>query len=371
MNDAATIELTWRSALMFAVCVPVVMSGVVLLCQHSERPSARFLGLFLLAAVIKVVPQIIGFAGFYDVWPGLTFAPFNVELFFGPLLLLHAHHLMNQQPAKKLYWLLLPGCIQLLYYCWAFLWLGDYQNKWRYNESFHHPYVIPVESVLAVILFVYCLFQAYHLSRRYERYLENNQSAAADFKPVWIQRLLLAILLLLMLFIIIQMVPLFITELSYTEEYPLVVTMMCILAWVGFEAIRKINHPFPKMMAATETVNQPSTTEKDWQLEAKLLAEQMSEQQWFLEPKLSLRELAQKLGSNESYISRTINQGLGQSFNHYINSLRVAYAQQQLKSANASVLTLAFESGFNSKATFNRVFKAQVGMTPSQYKKNQ
>ncbi len=370
MNDAATIVLSWRSALLFAVCVPVLMSALVLLWQQTERHSARFLGLFLLAAIIKVTPQIIGFAGFYDVWPGLTFAPFNVELFFGPLLLLHAYHLMQQQPAKKLYWLLLPGAIQLLYYCWAFWGLGDYQNKWRYNDSFHHPYVIPVESVLAVALFVYCLFEIYRLSRCYEHYLEHNQSAAVDFKPVWIQRLLLAFLLLLMLFIIIQMVPVFITQLSYTEEYPLVVAMMCILAWAGFEAIRRVNVPFPKIPATSEPGHQASNHEKDWQQEARYLAEQMAEQQWFLEPKLSLRELAQKLGSNESYISRTINLGLGQSFNQYINSLRVAYAQQQLRSNNTSVLALAFDSGFNSKATFNRVFKAQVGMTPSQYKKS-
>ncbi len=371
MNEAATIQITWRSVLMLAVCMPILMSALLLFWQKKESKSAIFLGLFLLAAVIKVIPQIIGFAGFYSVWPGLTFAPFNVEFLFGPLLFFHAYHLMNHKPLGPYKWLLIPGILQLSYYFWAFLFLGDYKNKWAYNNRFHEPYIIPVETLMAVFLFVFCWIKIYQLSRTYEKFLEHSQSTAADFKPVWIQRLLIASLLLLFLFIIAQVVPVFITDMSYTEEFPLVVGMMIILSWVGFEAIRKLNQNFPKLAVIKYCENEisKSNPSRSWSDEIVQLEAQMKQRQWYLEPRLSLHELATSLGSNETYVSRTINQGLGMSFNHYINQLRVNHAKKMLAQPHQSILNVALDSGFNSKATFNRVFKQHAGLTPSQYRK--
>ncbi len=370
MNEEASLQITWRSALMLAVCVPVLMSVLVLLWQKTERKAAIYLALFMTAAVIKVIPQIIGFAGFYAVWPGLTFAPFNVELMFGPLLLFHAHQLMNQQPLGRLKWLLIPGILQIIYYTWAFLFLGDYKNKWAYNNSFHEPYIIPIETVVAVLMFVFCWIKLYQLSRHYERFLEHSQSAALDFKPVWLHRLLVASLVLLVLFIITQIVPVFITDMSYIEQFPLVVIMMLILSWVGFEAIRKLNQAFPKVTACKAKIDDDLPSTRSWKDEARLLESQMKQEKWFLEPRLSLYDLAAALGSNETYVSRTINQGLGMSFNQYINQWRIEFSQQLLQQPSSSVLNSALQSGFNSKATFNRVFKKQLGMTPSQYKKS-
>ena len=372
MNEAASIDIGWRSALLMAVCMPVLLSALILLWQKTEAKAARYLGLFLVAAVIEVIPQIIGFAGFYAVYPGLTFAPFNVEMFLGPLLLLHVHHLMHQAPPKHLKWLFIPGVIQVLYYLWAFTMLGDYKNKWAFNNTFHEPYVMPVEVVIGVGLFVYCWANTYLLSRDYEKYLENNQSVASEFKPVWVYRLLVASLVLLVFFIVVQVVPVFITDMSYVEEYPLVVLMMAILAWVGIDAISKLQHRFPKIVSSDQPPEAASNwQQKDWSDEAAELELQMAAEQWYLEPRLSLQQLAQQLGSNESYVSRTINQGIGLSFNQYINQWRIKHAKAQLEQPHQSVLNLALESGFNSKATFNRVFKEQVGITPSQYKKSQ
>lgn len=353
---------------MLAVCMPVLMSAFLLFWQKFETKAAVYLGLFLLTAVIKVIPQIIGFAGFYAVWPGLTFAPFNLELLFGPLLLFHAHQLIYTKPLGKLKWLLLPGCLQFFYYLWAFLLLGDYKSKWAYNSRFHEPYVLPIEALAGVLLFIVCWVKIYQLSRKYEKYLENNQSTVADFKPVWIQRMLIASLILLLFFIIVQMVPVFITDMSYIEEYPLIVIMMFILAWVGFEAVRKLHHPYPKITAVKSAQSDQPTPQHSWQEEAKQLEAQMKQQQWFLQPRFSLTDLASALGSNETYVSRTINQGLGLSFNQYINQHRITYAQQLLQQPKSSILHSALQSGFNSKATFNRVFKEQLGITPSQYK---
>ena len=94
MGDLSNIDIGWRSALMFSVCLPMVVVAVMLFLRSAEPHANRLLACLLIVVVISQIPQIIGFAGFYEVWPGLTFAPFGVELYAGPLLYLHAHRLM-------------------------------------------------------------------------------------------------------------------------------------------------------------------------------------------------------------------------------------------------------------------------------------
>jgi AraC-like DNA-binding protein len=95
----------------------------------------------------------------------------------------------------------------------------------------------------------------------------------------------------------------------------------------------------------------------------------MAEQRPWLEPELTLAELAQRLGTHASLLSRVINAGCGQNFNDFINSYRVAEARRLLADphfAHYSLVGVALESGFNSKSTFNRVFKKLDGRAPSE-----
>jgi len=95
------------------------------------------------------------------------------------------------------------------------------------------------------------------------------------------------------------------------------------------------------------------------------------------QPRLSLNDLAHATGLNSREISRTINQRAGCSFCDYINNLRVADIKERLADkidnnpeTKINLLALAFEVGFNSKSSFNAVFKRVTGVTPTQYMKN-
>ncbi|WP_444930357.1 helix-turn-helix domain-containing protein [Microbulbifer sp. SSSA002] len=97
-------------------------------------------------------------------------------------------------------------------------------------------------------------------------------------------------------------------------------------------------------------------------------------QQLYRLPRLSLRDLAQHTGLGEKDISWAINQSYGSNFNDYINAQRLADVVSQLDLAKESdfgnkvrVLDIAIEAGFNSKSSFNSLFKRHTGMTPSQY----
>ena len=73
MGDASNIDIGWRSAAMLAVCMPLLMAALLLLTRRVEQQANFWLALLLIAGIIAQVPQIIGFANAYDVWPGLTF----------------------------------------------------------------------------------------------------------------------------------------------------------------------------------------------------------------------------------------------------------------------------------------------------------
>ncbi len=85
---------------------------------------------------------------------------------------------------------------------------------------------------------------------------------------------------------------------------------------------------------------------------------------------LSLSLLEEELHLSKYYISHLFSNRLGIRFNDYINSLRISEACKYLRSSNASVTEISTASGFGTLRTFNRAFMKRMGMSPSEYRKN-
>jgi adenylate cyclase len=103
------------------------------------------------------------------------------------------------------------------------------------------------------------------------------------------------------------------------------------------------------------------------------LREHMEVARPYLNPDLSLRELAQQLEVHPNYLSQVINETQGQNFFTYVNTYRVEAFKTRLQSSTAKHYTLlahAYECGFSSKTTFNTTFRKLTGQTPSQYQKS-
>lgn len=101
------------------------------------------------------------------------------------------------------------------------------------------------------------------------------------------------------------------------------------------------------------------------------LSDCMEHEQPYRNGELKLDELASRLALTPHELSQLINDACGTNFADYLNRYRVAALKQALgdaSQANASILTLALASGFNSKSAMNRVFKQQTGMTPGEYR---
>jgi AraC-like DNA-binding protein len=98
----------------------------------------------------------------------------------------------------------------------------------------------------------------------------------------------------------------------------------------------------------------------------------MKENRLYRNTDLTLQSLAENLGVTSHQLSWVVNEVMGLSFSSLVNGWRVEEVKRFLARSDSngtSILQAAMEAGFNSKAAFNRAFKVQTGMTPSEYKK--
>lgn len=98
----------------------------------------------------------------------------------------------------------------------------------------------------------------------------------------------------------------------------------------------------------------------------------LEEEKLYREMGFTRTDLAEKLGVAESRLSNIINRYFNCNFNIWLNRKRVEEAKLRLRSEPKTQITMiAFESGFNSIATFNRVFKEMTGVSPSEWRNGQ
>jgi AraC-like DNA-binding protein len=99
------------------------------------------------------------------------------------------------------------------------------------------------------------------------------------------------------------------------------------------------------------------------------LAKVMREDRLWTDAHLSANTLAEAVGISRHELSELLNQHLGRNFQSYVNNLRLEAAKELLTSeAGSSILEVAFACGFNSKSTFNAVFRKETGVTPKGYR---
>lgn len=102
----------------------------------------------------------------------------------------------------------------------------------------------------------------------------------------------------------------------------------------------------------------------------KKLLDYMENEKPYLDTKLGLKELAENLDISLHHLSQVINEQLGKNFFEFVNEYRVAEVKSLLKNPKYkryTLLAIAYDSGFNSKSSFNSVFKKITGFTPSKY----
>jgi AraC-like DNA-binding protein len=128
--------------------------------------------------------------------------------------------------------------------------------------------------------------------------------------------------------------------------------------------IQIINHEKPKPTKAGVSADRINEI-------IKRIIALMEEEKLYQETELALQQLADKLQLPTYQVSQAINEGMKKNFYDLVNGYRVEEAKRLLldpRSINYTILSVGFEAGFNSKTTFNTVFKKFTGLSPTEFR---
>ncbi|GAB3579071.1 helix-turn-helix domain-containing protein [Hymenobacter daeguensis] len=413
-----------HSSLLLPFVVPGAVAVLWLLGRAWRRGSAAdaLLALLVLVPTLSVSQWMLGYAGWFDSHDGhstvMFYVPWRANMVLGGAYYLYFRSLTNQdfrwRPALKH---LLPGLVE-----WgAFAAVAAYDLLWWHGlrgrplpdffGTKGRAATALDELALVEALLSSALLLGYGLRiladyRRYARYLNDNFSDPERLRFAGLRQLLALQALVLVLSLVFTTLNQ-IYDFSYDAAwyfFALRGVLIYGLIVVGIQAnyaaatsslrfgaavpgaAAKAPPPAaapapvlpPKQEPAAETAAtaeppQPSETAPELAPELhpwrdKLLRLMADEQPW-LEPELTLTELAHRLRTNPALLSKVINAGCGQNFNDFVNTYRVQEARRKLadaRFAHYSLVGVAMESGFNSKSTFNRVFKKLLGQAPSE-----
>ncbi len=159
------------------------------------------------------------------------------------------------------------------------------------------------------------------------------------------------------------------------------VIALVVLVWLLFKALKKpeiFNGIFIDLQLVKNMINDRPDLKNENEIDSELQAlidkiqTYMKDNEPFLDPNLSMYDLARKLAVGTRELSVAINHGLKQHFFDFVNSYRVKKAMHLLRNPEddkITVLEILYEVGFNSKSSFNTAFKKHTGLTPTEYKK--
>ena len=390
------------------------------------------LALLLLLNVLPVTQWMLGYAGWYDSHDGYStfmfYLPWQPWLLWGPAFYLYFRSLTNQAfELRRHWWHLLPGLLYAGLFAVAALYdLGWSSGLHGRALPFHFGTKGEAANWLDAINGLvgwlgYALMLGYGLAtlrlfRRYRRYLDDNFSDTARLRFRGLRDLLVVALLGLVLWVGFEVLNEAIGPLGYDDYWYAYFANGALIYYLGLVGLQanfaavvplrfepeaavgnadefsaanvqlrlgpdwekesgRTTAAEPKPLVAETLVRSRFGTVPAAELAPELhpwrgkLQQLMADEQPWLEPELTLAELAHRLRTNTSLLSHVINTGCGQNFNDFVNSYRVAEAERKLQDprlAHYSLVGIALESGFNSKSTFNRVFKKLTGRTPSE-----
>ncbi|MDX1940660.1 MAG: helix-turn-helix transcriptional regulator [Saprospiraceae bacterium] len=305
----------------------------------------RLLSLLLLVTSIRIAKNIVvhishidpDFEIPYRLWRLLVNVGLDHQFAIGPLFLLYFSACLNPGfKFQKQYWLHFLPYFVLMALSPIIEW-----NFWRYGGLW--------ASYLHILAY-------YLLSlRAYRQHLEHISIKTKS----WLRGLLMVAAVLMLAYS-----PALFKYVGYVGG--------AFLYAVGVYFASTILWREPKPIEKTLEKYKNSTLSEGQALQLKRKLELwMQEQKPFLDTDLTLNILATQLSISPNHLSQLINAHFNVNFSEYINSYRLEEAKMRLQmpeNAHFKIASIAYDSGFNSLASFNTLFKKHTGLTPSSYR---
>lgn len=391
-------SFNFYSVLLLIGFIQGIVYAILLLIRgfREDKLADKLLAALLMLVSFHIAQYMLGFAGWYNDADGggngwystfMFYFPFHNILWVGPVFYFYFRSLTNDEFVfnKKDVWHFLPGAIYFSIILITFLVDIGY-TKWILQAELSHHYgtqgtwsdfrqniIDTIFNYLNIISFVIYLILTTRIYRQYRQYLNNNYSDTEAIQFNWIRNILYIVIAGFIFDFGVNIAGNFIDFGDYKGKWNAYfgyAIMLYAISILGYnrkgKMVQKLDFNPNEIPASTDIVETIPALDK---YKPRLLA-LMEEEKLFLQTDLTLKETALKLKTNASILSKVINTGFSKNFNDFVNSFRVEAVKTKMKSPDAQHLTLtaiAYECGFNSKATFNRSFKKFTGMSPREF----
>ena len=389
---------SFLSIIYFIAFSHALMLTVALWRRTVSGNSGRLLAIFIAVMAYKLFEGGALYSGFYRYVPHLLDLMPLMVMVLGPVFYGYTRQVAAQEPFSAKVWLLhlLP---------WIGMWLyfnaGDVfrpaemkiamYDSW--TESTGANTQLPLVTVLILLAVKAHLTTYLVLSlKELNRFASIAEKLRSDSSPQQLAQL--RFLTISFTALEATWIGLFIAQqyfglgmLNHVSEVWLLFIAVIVTA-LGFTGLQNPAIVFSheeRIIAETAFENDSPTAAKDENIKyinsalpetatneiAKQVEEVLTSRQLYLDPNLTLTELARLLNHKSHTISQVISVGLNSNFYQLINSYRVQYAVELLEddTLNWPIERIALESGFNNRVTFNKAFKQAMDSTASEYKK--
>jgi len=337
--------------------------------KKTSQAANRFLSLAMAAIILRMFWVLCVDIRLETYFPHWNWLPLQFTLALGPLIYFYVRKITR--PEYKFRWK------DMLYFSPLLLELGGHALEIRDSvktgaatydtPAFQH--LNPVLQLLSVISAITYLYLSRRLIRNFHWLMNTNSIDRPQSQLRWLRRSLNRFGLLWFLWIPFMAVDYFYyhNPLGMHLYYPLYTLLAVMMIWIAASAFLWQGAGVPTLASLVSRPSPPAELRQ----KGKWLRKVMETGLFYRDAELSLSSLAKVLDIHPHELSRIINVALKKNFNDFINEYRIREITRKMQDPAYDRLTLlgiAFDSGFNSKTTFNRTFRQLTGKSAAEYK---
>jgi AraC-like DNA-binding protein len=352
--------------------------------DKGKRISNILIGSFFLALALNLADSFLLLKQVYFQYPEWAGWGSNLLLLCGPLIFFYTQSVIykNFHLTKRKLLHFVPFLILFFVAETGYLAAGRQTQIKILNSIIERkmPAAIYLVSCVVYIHFFAYLFAARQSVKKYELAASNQYSEVQKVTLGWLKTII-SFFLALMLVSVVN------SYLSYQSMgrayfFLLSITIFLLLLFIIFVLFKALRNPaifsvweqkeVEEAVQAARYATSPIQDNEKKRVLDKLL-QHMQSQRPYLAPELTLDDLAVQIAVKPKLLSQVINELLHRNFFEFINHYRIEEAKRLLtnpEDKKITVLEVLYEVGFNSKSSFNTLFKKHTGLTPSEFKKN-
>ncbi|RLD50016.1 MAG: hypothetical protein DRJ05_20200 [Bacteroidetes bacterium] len=391
MNQAIQIVL-------YLGAIQGLLLSIFLFSIKANKISNKLLGLLTLFWGIIIGTFALQSEGLYTQFPHLLRVFSQLLFLIFPLLFLQVKYLISKHSHFERSDLLhlIPWLLMIILNFGFYISSAEEKLILSRNDTLYYQVIaILSEEIIAIQGVVYSILSLKILSK-YERKIKDYQSNI-DKMILKFQYIGISLSLFAWIIGIIGIhLEFFHVEINLDLFIFVYLTLVLIIYVISYSALKspeiyKLDESQIKVMFRKNQDNKPSgndkpiavktiveTSDKVDQFSDDPIAEEINNklldfidtEKPYLNPELSLQELADNVEVKRHHLSNVINQKHNKNFYEFINQYRIEEVKALMvdpKNRNYKLISLAYDAGFNSKASFNRIFKQMTNMTPSQF----